>query len=1346
MNNARRSFLVSAALILAAVMPAFADGGFLDYFSPQFLAGGAGTATLEVPMGTVLNPAISAGRQRTTLDFSYTALTQLTPSFYWGGNIANLGITYPTRAGVLTGIARFAQAGFTDQNGRTLTGLDWGAMGGLNVSFSKDLFPDFYVGIGLGFEFGNDWGLGVDLGFLSLVGDVGFLKDFRWGMALRNLGKAYVYPSLTGAATPTPNLGAPPSFTPAIGASFAVVKTDKLSLSFSPDISSPTFQDVRLDIGMQFAVADTFFLDAFYAFDLRDSLGVDGPNAARSIPFGFGVSLRLGGLGVKTAGQDVTEFNSTIAAVPLANGIWGFSAGANVPLGVRNVTPPAISLDTEGEKWISPNFDGIQDDLVLPLAITDKRYVKGYQFIITDSNGTAVRTIQNKEDRPENRDFKNILARLVYVKTGITIPPSVRWDGLSDAGVLVADGRYTYHIEAWDDNNNEGKSGTGTVIVKVAPPRITLSTPYLIFSPGSGGSKNDLPIQQAGTSEDQWIGKIQDVSSGQVVRTFTWKNSELPAFNWDGKTDQGVLAPDGVYSYNVSATDRAGNSVAAHLDNIIIDTRATPIQLAIDLSYFSPNGDGIKDAVTFALKVPVATGIDSWTMAVSDANNQVRRTFKGTVTIPSSIVWDGKDDAGTLLPEGPYTGKLTLLYVNGHNPTADSPVITIKVTAPTAAAKAEYDVFSPTGDSKKNTVAIYQDTSSELFWTGSFKNATGKDVKTLVWRGRAEDKFEWDGRADDGSLLPDGTYTYSLTSTDQAGNTGTSQPVTLRIDTEKKPVRVSTDLVYFSPFGGGTKTRIRIIPTLAVTSGVDSYALHVKGADGATVRSYVGRTKAPGDVLWDGIDDAGKRVADGKYTADLQVTYANGSQPAAESTPFFVDNHVPTIDLSAPALLFSPTADSRLQAVTVKQSSSDEDLWEGEIRTAAGQHVRGWFWKGKAADFSWDGKDENGNLMPDGYYTYAVKSQTKAGNAVAKELRGIQVDTRATPVYVTAGDNGFSPNGDGFKDTIALSLLVTLSDGVKSWKLSMMEASSGEQKSFSGTAPVPSSVTWDGKDSAGLKAAPDGLYTAVLAVDYAKGNHAEAKSAPFRLAVTPPKVDLTLEGLPFSPDNDGVNDELTINLKVDDPVPIDSWQLSILDPEQHPFTAFAGKGAPSEKIIWNGTSASGELVQSAEDYPLTFTIKDALGNSTTVQKTIPVDILVIRDGDRLKVRIASITFQANTSDYVNVEPDKALRNSKTITRLAEIFKKYSAYKIQVEGHANLINFDNPAKAKVEQEQELLPLSKSRADAIRQALIAQGIEAGRISTTGIGAAEPVVPFSDLDNRWKNRRVEFVLFKQ
>jgi outer membrane protein OmpA-like peptidoglycan-associated protein len=490
-------------------------------------------------------------------------------------------------------------------------------------------------------------------------------------------------------------------------------------------------------------------------------------------------------------------------------------------------------------------------------------------------------------------------------------------------------------------------------------------------------------------------------------------------------------------------------------------------------------------------------------------------------------------------------------------------------------------------------------------------------------------------------------------------------------------------------------------------------------------------------------------VTDGQYTASLEVSYVNGNKPRTESNAFFVDTRAPQIDVSSDALLFSPTPDSTLAAVRMKQSSSDEDLWEGEIRTAAGQKVRGWIWKGKAADFSWDGKDDNGNQMPDGYYAYEVKAQSRGGTTTTRQLPGIQIDTRPTPVYVTVASGGFSPNGDGFRDDVGFTLLVSLKEGVKSWKLSMVEASAGEQKVFSGTSPLPGSLAWDGKDKAGIKAAPDGLYTAVLQVAYAKGNVSTARSAPFRLAVTPPKVDVSIGPLPFSPDNDGVNDELTIGLKVDDLSPIESWELAILDPKAHHFNRLAGKGAPTERIIWDGTSDTGELVQSAEDYTLTFTIKDELGNTGTAKAKVPIDILVIREGDRLKVRIPSITFAPNTPDYIKVDPEKALKNQEVIQRLAEIFKKFSKYRILVVGHANRDKYDpgvNPAGAKKEQDEELLPLSKSRADAIRSALIEQGIEARRITTEGKGGAEPVVPFGDRDNWWKNRRVEFILVRE
>ena len=238
-----------------------------------------------------------------------------------------------------------------------------------------------------------------------------------------------------------------------------------------------------------------------------------------------------------------------------------------------------------------------------------------------------------------------------------------------------------------------------------------------------------------------------------------------------------------------------------------------------------------------------------------------------------------------MLPEGAYTAGLSILYVNGNNPKALSPAITIDVSKPTAAAKADAAVFSPNGDGSKDEVTIFQETSEEMLWTGTISDAKAKEVRSLVWRGRADERFAWDGRDDNGKLLADGTYTYVLTSTDRAGNTVTSAPVSMRIDTEATPVIVATDLPVFSPNGDGVKDRIKFLPTLRVTTGVDAWTFRVRDEGGSPVRAFTGKNAAPGEVSWDGIDDAGKKAKDGRYAVELEVTLRERQQAAGDQQP-----------------------------------------------------------------------------------------------------------------------------------------------------------------------------------------------------------------------------------------------------------------------------------------------------------------------------------------------------------------------------------------------------------------------------------------------------------------------------
>jgi outer membrane protein OmpA-like peptidoglycan-associated protein len=92
-----------------------------------------------------------------------------------------------------------------------------------------------------------------------------------------------------------------------------------------------------------------------------------------------------------------------------------------------------------------------------------------------------------------------------------------------------------------------------------------------------------------------------------------------------------------------------------------------------------------------------------------------------------------------------------------------------------------------------------------------------------------------------------------------------------------------------------------------------------------------------------------------------------------------------------------------------------------------------------------------------------------------------------------------------------------------------------------------------------------------------------------------------------------------------------------------------------------------------------------------------------------------------------------------LQRVATSLNKFDGYKITIEGHANQVE-------RTESEAEFnLQLSSERAQSIKNMLSKMGVSAERISTVGKGDKEPVVPFEDKPNWWKNRRVEFILQK-
>lgn len=1329
--------VIPLASVFAQYQPPAGTDSVSSYLSPSFLAGGPSVTSQESPQADVVNPAAGAAKQRVTLDANYLGLVGTLPGEGWLGHIANIGATFPTKFGVFNASGHFLTS--------SLAAIDLGTYGALNASFAKQLYSDLYIGVGLNGSLGVntafDWGLSGSLGFIALPGDVGFLKNFSWGAALQNIGKGFA-PVALRSAYPAP-------FTPVLGASFDVLDSKSLKVGFTGDVGFPSFQDVNVRVGGRITFQNSLALTISTGADLQEllnpGLGQRSLIPSVGLSYTFKTKLPKKSQFLSQHGWDTTEVKTQAAAAPMQGGVWAFGAGANAALGVIDHTPPVIKVDYPHPTYISPNNDGIKDFLEFPISITDNRYVLGYSLDIYNQKGTLVRDIQNKEQRPENKGVQSVIERLFAVKHGIAIPPTLRWHGLNNNGQVVPDGTYTFVVKAWDDNGNVATSPRYTVHVDDTPPQVTIHKPKpvdLIFSPNGDGNKDTLKIVQSGSKEQLWTGKIE-TAAGKVVRTFHWKDSRPKDFVWNGNENNGKVAPDGVYKYVIAATDRAGNTGGASLDNIIINTEATPARLSIQYSYFSPNGDGVKDVDEITPHVPVKSGIVSWKIDIKNAQGATVRQFSGGSTPPHPIYFDGRTEKGVPLPQGPYSAALSIVYDNGNTPKATSPLFHIDLSRPQASVTANYTVFSPNGDGKKDTITFYQDTTKEPLWKGAIYDAQGKKVKTFSWVGTADSKVVWNGRGNNGLVVPNGTYTYRIEATDRGGNTGKSNTVTFQVNTEKTPVFLSVEYPAFSPNADGVKDTMKIYPQLRVVGGVESYQLSIRSAAGKTVRTFSGQGMPPSSFTWGGLNDQGNPVSDGTYQAFLKVTYANGNTPTAPSPSFLLDTKYPQISAKANRTLFSPNGDGHKDTVTITNNSSSEKLWTAEILNSSGKVVLTKDWKGKAGTFVWDGTDAQGNKVPNGSYTYVISSTDIAGNTSRAVIHNIVVDNQPTPVYVTAGANGFSPNGDGVDDTISFQTVVGVNQGVQSWKLDIVAMNGKVVRSYSGGSRIPSSVTWDGKSSTG--SVTQGRYYARFKVVYDMGNEPVAKTQPFLLDIAGPKLSVTISPLPFTPDNDGVNDELNFAVKVQDQSPISTWKLHIYDPKDHLFKTFSGTGKPASTITWDGKSNSGELVSSAEDYPYSFEVTDAYGNSTQVHGSIPVGILVIKQGNQLRIRVASIIFAPNSASLNTADPQVQAKNKKILDRLAEILKKYDRYKIRIEGFAVSVYWYDPAKAKVEQKDVLIPLSRARAQTVKDALVKRGIAAKRMTVKGLGDLHPVVPNSDLKDRWKNRRVEFILIK-
>ncbi|MFP4179385.1 MAG: hypothetical protein ACLFSA_04960 [Spirochaetaceae bacterium] len=839
------------------------------------------------------------------------------------------------------------------------------------------------------------------------------------------------------------------------------------------------------------------------------------------------------------------------------------------------------------------------------------------------------------------------------------------------------------------------------------------------------------------------------------------------------------------------------------------------------------------------------------------------------------LEWDGRNNSEEIVPDGEYIYQLFIEDDEGEVFRTSPQTVTVDTEAPEITnLEADYRSFSPGVDGQRPELKIRQEGSREVRWTGRFYNEDGDVVREYRWENPVqydpsesrqqqprEDKepeaLRWDGRNDDGEIVPDGTYRYELTGRDRAGNRSSETIDNLQVVTEGGSVQLSANRSAFSPEGP--------VPDVTFETAVDSpvgvmewEAAVTKPEDESEVYYEVeGEGEPPAEFRWDGTDETGRVLSDGTYSAELTVLFENGLRESSRPLDITIDTEQPVARLSSNHEVFGGSAKPEVRI--------DGD-WDTDAEWTAVAKMNGEMYEVQLEEYditpddlpyTWDGSDLDGNQLPDGEYTLWLEGEDRAGNRGRTEKLEIEKDTRETPIDVEISDDVVAPEFADMHDEIAIRPILEVSDGIEEIRVSIQDEDGKSLRTFSrdeafeevlweglddrrqvveegeymveiqvfyrngneptasegpvfvdrdapevslsvpyssfaanddgyrDTLPVevqpegeeqvdewimkvyrrgeeeeephrtiagegtpPDTIEWDGRDDLGEIV--DGHYRIGVLLRYDGGGEVEyTLEDRVLLDASAPELEITADPIPFSPasldeNGDDEKEELTFGLDAEDSYSeISQWSLQVEDPAGDIVKEFSGEGDPPSEITWDGRIDDDSYLQSGVRYEAEFSAEDELKNRGTEGFEILVDIMVRREGDRLRIVVPSIHFEPNTGYLFEEIDERLMENLLTLRNLAGILNRFDGRDIIIEGHANHVLYEDADRKAAEQRNTLIPLSRSRARAVRDALAILGVDIERMTIEAIGGDRPEVPFDSGRRTWRNRRVEFWL---
>ncbi|EAQ3263833.1 Ig-like domain repeat protein [Salmonella enterica subsp. enterica serovar Cerro] len=721
----------------------------------------------------------------------------------------------------------------------------------------------------------------------------------------------------------------------------------------------------------------------------------------------------------------------------------------------------------------------------------------------------------------------------------------------------LADGSYTFTVTVTDVAGNQQTSAPLKVTIDG-----TLTTPVIELAAGEdSGTVGDRL-----TNHDRPVFDIHQVDSDvtrvMVKVTYNGKTHEEAAVFTNGQwrfTPSASWA-DGSYQLAVVVEDLAGNVKESAPFEVRIDTTTT-INNIVLLNDTGVQNDQLTNVAKPSFRIDVPGDVV-----------QVRVTLDGGANW--NVIRKNADgqwifDSPNTLVDGTYTLRVEATDEAGNIANKDLVFnIDTNIQVPTIALDAGQDTGANTADNITNI-------SRPTFTIGNVDPDVIKVVVTIDGHDYNAIKVGAGWQFTPGNAIPDGSYNITVTVEDKAGNTATSKPLPVVIDTtaEIESVTLVTDS------GDSDVDNITKVdkPQFSIVTADDITHVRVKIDNAA---NWIELTKG-GDGRW--IFNVGSALPDGQHTLLVDVTDIAGNV-AQETLQFTIDT-----TLREPTIVLDPTHDTgddtndnltRINKPVFIIGNVDNDVSHIVV------HIDG-------RDYTIENTGGNLTFTPDqplsdGQHTISVTVTDIAGNTKTSAELQIEIDTQVQIDSVTLTTDSGVNDHDNVTNATRPSFEIATPDDVTSVLVS-----------FDGVnwTPISKNAAGQWQFTAG-SALPDGHYTLHVQATDRAGNTANST-----LGFT---VDTQIDGLSVVMLDDAGKDSTDGITNITSP----RFEISAREPLQSVTVILNGKSSTLTQGAGNKWLFTPDTPLVDGTYKIEIVAEDIAGNKISKEVSFTIDTVV----------------------------------------------------------------------------------------------------------------------------------------